>query len=295
MKIGLLQVDGKLPNLALMKIAAFHKKAGDEVEWWLGPLFRYDKIYVSKIFEYSDLPELPSNAIIGGTGIDWKNRLPDEIDSVDPGDAWWLYPKFNRHLGFSELGCRFKCSFCCVPQKEGKPREASSIKPLLTNPNGGNRLNLLDDDFFGQPEWEKKCKEIISLGLKISFSQGLNIRLITKPQAEYISQMKFQNINFTSKQVSFAWDVYRDKKAIEKGFQRCLDAGIKASQMQFFVLIGYDSTPEQDMERVQLLKSWGCDPFVMAFNRGDLYQRRFQRWVNHRAIFKTVNFKEYSG
>jgi len=294
MNVGVVQVDGNLPNLAIMKIAAYHASKGDCVEWWLGPLFNYDKVYASKIFKFSEMPLLPDNAEIGGTGIDWENRLPDEIDGQNPGDAWCLYPKFNKHLGFSELGCRFKCSFCCVPQKEGKPREASNIKSLLDNPNGEDRLVLLDDDFFGQPLWEDKCKEIISLNLKVCFSQGLNIRVITEKQARYLAQIKFKNINFTGRQVTFAWDQFKDKKLIEKGFRRCVDAGIKPYQMQFFVLIGYDTTPEQDMERVTLLKDWGCDPFVMAYNRDDLYQRRFQRWVNHRAIFKTVRFSEYS-
>jgi len=295
MKIGLVQVDGKLPNLALMKIASFHQNRGDCVEWWLGPLFIYDKVYASKIFNFSDLPLLPDHAIIGGTGIDWQNRLPQEIDIQDPGDAWWIYPEYKNHLGFSELGCRFKCSFCVVPQKEGRPRDNARIVELLNNPQGEDRLVLLDDDFFGQPEWEEKCKEMIRLGLKVCFSQGVNIRVITERQAEYLSKIKFQSINFTSRQVTFAWDQFKDKKLIEKGFKRCVVAGIQPYQMQFFVLIGYDTTPAQDLERVELLRNWGCDPFVMAYDRSKRYQRNFQRWVNHRATFKTVNFADYTG
>jgi len=293
-KVGLVQVDGKLPNLALMKIASYHQNKGDNVEWWVGPLFDYHRVYASKIFKFSDWPILPEGAIVGGTGIDWRNRLPEDIDRCLPWDSWWLYPRFNKHLGFSELGCRFKCSFCVVPQKEGRPRESSSIKDLLTNPMGEDRLILLDDDFFGQPNWEAKCKEIIALGLKVCFSQGLNIRVITKKQAAYLVKINFRNISFTGKQVTFAWDQYRDKKLIENGFKRCVEAGIKPYQMQFFVLIGYDTTEEQDLERVNILREWGCDPFVMAYDRDSQYQRDFQRWVNHRAIFKTVDFSEYA-
>jgi len=293
MKVGLLQADGKLPNLALMKIAAYHQKKGDQVEWWLGPLFEYSKVYASKIFSFTDLPQLPLGSIVGGTGVDFTNRLPDEIDKQSPGDAWFLYPKFDRHIGFSGVGCRFECSFCVVPQKEGKPREGASIKDLLSNPNGGKRLVLLDDDFFGQPLWENKCMEIIDLGLRVCFSQGLNIRVITERQADYLSNIKFQSANFTNKLVTFAWDQFKDKKKIEKGFKRCVDAGIKPHQMQFFILVGYDTTPDQDMERIELLRDWGALPFVMAYDRKDHYQKSLQRWVNHRAIFKTVKFKDY--
>lgn len=292
-KIGLVQVDGKLPNLALMKIASFHQHQGHEVEWWVGPLFKYSKVYASKIFKFSDLPLLPENTIIGGTGIDWSNNLPDEIDKMSPGDSWWLYPDYKNHLGFSELGCRFECSFCCVPQKEGKPRNNSAIQDLLTNPKGEDRLVLLDDDFFGQKEWENKCREIMGLGLRVCFAQGVNIRVITEAQARCLSNLNFYNLNFTQKQVTFAWDQFKDKKLIEKGFKRCVDAGIKPYQMQFFVLIGYDTTEEQDLDRVETLKTWGCDPFVMAFDRTIPYQRRFQRWVNHKAVFNSVKWEDY--
>jgi len=98
MKVGLVQVDGKLPNLALMKIATYHIGIGDDVEWWVGPLFHYDRVYASKIFKFSSLPHLPDGAIIGGTGIDWENRLPDKIDEQNPGDAWQIYPKYNHHI-----------------------------------------------------------------------------------------------------------------------------------------------------------------------------------------------------
>lgn len=293
MKIGLIQVDGKLPNLALMKIASFHKRQGDEVEWWVGPLFKYSKVYASKIFKFSDLPLLPANAIIGGTGVNWSNRLPDEIDIMNPGEAWWLYPDYKNHLGFSELGCRFECSFCCVPQKEGKPRNNSTIQDLMTNPKGDNRLVLLDDDFFGQLGWREKAEEIISLKLRVCFSQGLNIRVITEDQANLLAKMNFWSISFSWRSVSFSWDRFKDYKLIKKGFERCVQAGIKPYQMQFFVLIGYDTTEAQDLDRVETLKSWGCDPFVMAFDRTIPYQRRFQRWVNHKAIFKSVKWREY--
>lgn len=293
MNIGLVQVDGTLPNVALMQISAYHEARGDTVGWYEGSLFadQYDLIYASKIFQFSDLPQLPERAMLGGTGIDFKNVLPAEIAECEP--SYTLYPDCDYHIGFSMKGCRFNCKFCCVPQKEGRPRINSSIERLLTNPGGGNRLMLLDNDFFGGAEWRENLETIIELDLRVCFVQGLNIRIITDEQAKMLAQTRFQSAGFNHHIVTFAWDRFRDGKLIFDGIERCMNAGIEPQQMQFFVLIGYDTTPEQDFERVDALASLGCLPYVMPYNRSDAYQRRFARWVNHRAIFKTVAWEDY--
>jgi len=294
MKIGLLQVDGRLPNLALMQISNYYEKKDYKVEWYLGGLFsnQYDKIYASKIFNFSIMPELPKEAIIGGTGIDFYNVLPDKMVNIKP--SYTLYPDCNYHLGFSMKGCRFNCSFCCVPKKEGKPYHNSNIDSLLLNPNGENRLMLLDNDFFGSPDWETDLKRIIELKLKVCFVQGLNIRILKQEQAELLSQCNYYNSKFKTRYLTFAWDRYNDEKLIDKGIEICNNAGIPSSKMQFFILIGYDTTPEQDYYRVmKLWEKHGALPFVMPYNKKDLYQKRFARWVNHRAIFKSVKWEDY--
>lgn len=293
MKVGLVQVDGKIPNLALMQVSAWHESQGDEVEWFKGILFadEYEKVYASKIFSFSPLPPLPADALIGGTGIDFYNRLPDEIEAMQP--SYSLYPDCDYHLGFSMKGCRFACKFCCVPTKEGRPRINSAIDDLLINPNGGKRLMLLDNDFFGGPDWRINLERIIELNLEVCFVQGLNIRIITDEQADLLARCKFRSSKFNMRRVTFAWDRFRDKDRIVAGIERCLAAGIKPDSMQFFVLVGFDSTPEQDLERVELLRSYGCNPFVMPYDKFDPYQKRFARWVNHKAIFKSVPWEEY--
>jgi hypothetical protein len=95
------------------------------------------------------------------------------------------------------------------------------------------------------------------------------------------------------KQVHFAWDDPRHEKLIHKGINICLEAGLKAHQMAFYVLIGYHSTPEQDLHRVEVLRDYGCDPFVMPYNKEDMYQAKFTRWVNRKAIFKSVSWGDY--
>lgn len=294
-KIGLIQVDGSLCNLALMQIAAYHRAQGDTVEWFKGDLYRseYDLVYASQMFSFSR-PELPAGCIVGGTGIDFSNRLPPEMAAMNPGDAWFLYPDFTAHLGFSQKGCRFRCSFCVVPQKEpGKPWVNASIGELLTNPRGEDRLILLDNDFFGGPNWRDNLLEIQDRKLTVSFCQGLNIRILTEEQAAMLAQTKFSNVKFTARQVTFAWDRWQDRRLIERGIDRCIAAGIPGYQMQFFVLIGFDTTEEQDLERVEYLRSRKCDPYAMPYDKSVPYQRRFARWVNHRAIFNSVPWREY--
>jgi hypothetical protein len=299
-RIGIIQVDGKkymgqmFPNMALMQIASYHESKGDQVEWYSGLLWddQYDKVYASKIFSFSEMPQLSAKTLVGGTGIDFFNVLPKEISETKP--SYSLYPKLNYHVGFSMKGCRFNCAFCCVPKKEGRPRYNSSIDELITNPNGGNRLMLLDNDFFGSPNWRSDLLRIIELKLKVCFVQGLNIRIITPDQAGLLAQCKYTNSKFNQKYLTFAWDKYNDGKLIEKGIKICNDAGIPTKHMQFFVLIGFDSTHEQNLERVMKLKDLGAMPFVMPYNKTDPYQKAFARWVNHRATFKKCSWQEYS-
>ena len=290
MRIAVLDVDSKIPNLALMKISSWHKKQGHEVEHYL-PLAHhlYDKIYASKIFDFSDGSDIQPDMITGGTGIDLKISLPNEIEEMDPDYILYNYP---HNIGFAQRGCRFSCSFCVVPQKEGKPKSVNTIAKLWTQ-RSSDFLILLDNDFFGNPEWADRIKEIKELDLKVNFSQGLNIRIISKKQAQALASVKFRNLKNTSKQVTFAWDQIDDEKVIKRGFQRVVDAGIKPYQMQFYVLIGYDTTPEEDLHRVMMLKDWGCDPYAMPYNKFDPYQKKFVRWVNRRAVFHSCSWEEY--
>lgn len=292
-KIGIIQVDGKIPNLALMKIAGYHESNGDTVEWFKGVLFQdeYDKVYASKLFSFSVMPQLPEGAIIGGTGIDFYNKLPPEIEEAEP--SYSLYKECNYHLGFSMKGCRFNCKFCCVPKKEGRPYNYNTIDEILTNPKGKDRLMLLDNDFFGGTDWKSNLERIIELKLRVCFVQGLNIRIITGEQAALLALCKYRNSKFDDKYLTFAWDKYNDGKLIMKGIDICNKAGIPSKNMQFFVLIGFDTSPDQDYERVMTLREMGCRPFAMPYNKSDKYQKAFTRWVNNRAVFKSVKWSDY--
>lgn len=291
MKVGLYDVDSKIPNLALMKLSAHHKAIGDDVEMYQPlALDSYDKIYASKIFATSDGHNLiPERMEIGGTGWDITRRLDPAVENETPDYSLYGYP---HNIGFAMRGCRLKCKFCVVPQKEGRPASVKTIEEIWTQ-RDSHFLVLLDNDFFGNPEWWERISEILSLGLTVNFSQGINIRAITDEQAQALASVRFSNIHNTRKQVHFAWDHPREEKSVRRGYERCVAAGIKPWQMAFYVLIGFQSTPEEDLHRVETLRDWGCDPYVMPYDKRDPYQQRFTRWVNHKAIFNTCDWPEY--
>jgi|TARA_Y100000310_G_C20505138_1_gene726036 hypothetical protein len=291
MKIGIYDVDSKIPNLALMKISAWHKAQGDNVEHYM-PLAHhmFDRVYASKIFDFSDGGYLRDDMIMGGTGIDIGIMLPDEIEDIEPDYTFYGY---KHNIGFLMRGCRFKCGFCVVPRKEGGPRSVKTIENIWTQ-RSSNFIVLLDNDFFGNPDWSDRIEEILAHDLRINFSQGLNIRIISERQAQALALVKFRNLKNNHRQVTFAWDKIEDEKVIKRGFDRCVDAGIKPYEMQFYVLIGFNTTEKEDLHRVEMIKNWGADPYVMPFNKKDKRQMRFARWVNHRAVFNTVNWTEYN-
>jgi hypothetical protein len=290
-RVGIYDVDSKMPNLALMRLSAYHKERGDSVESY-SPLFKYhyDRIYASRIFNFSDTTLLdPGLMEIGGTGWDLQKNLSPEIERQIPDYSFY---KYTHSIGFTMRGCRFNCKFCLVPDKEGRPRSNSTIQQIWTQ-RDSDFVVLLDNDFFGNPEWRERIAEIRRFDLKVNFNQGLNIRIITDEQARALASVRFWNYPQTRRQVYFAWDRFQDERLIDAGVERVKAAGVKPWQMAFYVLIGFDTTPEQDLYRVTKLRDLGCDPYVMPYNKRDLYQQRFARWVNHRAIFKSVSWDEY--
>jgi radical SAM superfamily enzyme YgiQ (UPF0313 family) len=298
--VGIFQIDGKIPNLALLQIAAFYLSEGVYVEPYNSEKVEdYRYVFASQIFNFSKTPELPVNSLIGGTGFDVGLKLPEEYERAKiTKEAWELYPNYEPNLGFTMRGCRMACDFCVVPKKEGRPVGFNSLSEILVKET--DKLVLLDNDFFGGPYWEDVCREIIDRKLKVSFAQGLNLRLINERQASYLAKIKFKNQGFTCNQVTFAWDRYKDKKVVEHKIELLFAAGIKPYRIQFFILIGFDSSHEEDLERILTIRRWKCDAYVMRMMEPHHYKSEYdlqlakhlQRWVNRRLI-KVVSFEEY--
>lgn len=287
MRIGLVDVDSKIPNLALMKLSAWHKAQGDSVKVY-EPLFdRPDRLYASKVFNFTaDYAYFPADVEIvrGGTGYDMAVELPAEVEAMYPD--YDLY-QCDYAMGFTTRGCIRRCPFCVVPAKEGPIRAVGDIHDFW---RGQERLMLLDNNLTALPEhFELVVRQMIRERVKVNFSQGLDIRLLTLEMAELLSQVRLW------KQIHFAWDDINIETDVRRGIRILQDNGVALYKVMFYVLIGFDSTPEEDLYRVEALRGMGVDPFVMPFDKHDDYQRRFARWVNHKAIFKSVPWEQYSG
>ena len=286
MKVRLIDVDGKIPNIALMKISTYHKSLNDDVDWYK-PLWDRedtDVIYIAKIFDFSELPTyLPTNdckILIGGTGYDLNIKLPDEIEIIRDLD-YSIYPDCDYSLQFLTRGCIRNCEFCLVPKKEGLIHKVIPMKIK----EDSEYIKLLDNNFFAYNNWQENIDILKSYNKKIEFNQGIDLRLMNEQQAKALSELKI-------KTVYTAFDHYKDKDKILKGLG-ILTKYVKPYKITTYVLIGFDSTQEEDYERVMLLKEIGVNPFAMAYNKMNDYQKKFARWVNHKAIFKTVKWEDY--
>lgn len=283
MKIRLLQLDGSMPNVALMKLSTYHKNKNDDVDWYshIEDMFDTDILYISKLFNFTlDTLYLPLTAEIvkGGTGYDVKSHLPLKVDILTDLD-YSLYPNCDYSIQFYSRGCIKNCDFCVVPQKEGM---IHSTIPYTLNPNG-KHIEVLDNNFFANPKWEDSVKDLIRINQPVHF-HGVQLETITEKKSVYINKLKLH------KTIKIAWD---DPKYDPREKIKRLITWIKPYKFMCYVLIGFNSTPEEDLYRVEELRKLKIDPYAMPYNKKDKYQKKFARWVNHKAIFKTVAWEDY--
>ena len=300
MKIGLIDVDGHhFPNLPLMKLSAWHKQRGDSVEWYQ-PLFsgHMDRVYMSKVFSFTPEYEYYIDAdevIRGGSGYYYPDGGPElqkEIEHIYPDYS--LYPELTRDTayGFLTRGCPRGCGFCIVADKEG--RKSNKVADLSEFWKGQKQIKLLDPNMFACREWPELAGQIIESGAWVDFTQGCDIRIMTEEMAGCIKRMKV-------KQIHFAWDRYGDKGMIIPKFKMFREVtGWDRRKMTVYVLTGYDTTIEQDLERIYTLRDLGYSPYVMIYDKYRKKKKdnlvRMQRWVNSRfALAACKRFEDYTG
>lgn len=302
MRVALIDVDGhNFPSLPLMKLSAYHKQLGDTVEWydpltaWMKPP---DRVYMSKVFTFTEdysHPVCGTEIIRGGTGYDYPNggqSLPKEIEHIYPDYS--LYPDLCKDTayGFLTRGCPRGCDFCIVGKKEG--RASRKVADLSEFWNGQKNIVLLDPNMFACPEWKDMSQQLIESNAYIDFSQGCDIRVMTDEKAEYLKKMKI-------KQIHFAWDRYEDKDMIVPKFRKFKEiTGWDKRKMTVYILCGFNSTFEQDLERVYTPRNLGYSPYVMIYDKYKLKKKdplkRLQRWVNSRFAFAACErFEDYTG
>ena len=296
MKIGLIDVDGhNFPNLALMKISAYHKAKGDRVEWCI-PLCEYDLAYQSKVFDetYSrdiDFTPRADKIIKGGTGYGLDNKLPDEIEHVYPDYS--LYPELTKDTAFGYLtrGCPRNCHFCIVSQKEG--RYSRKVADLSEFWRGQRNVKLLDPNILACPSHIELFKQLVDSKAYIDFTQGLDARLLTIRSIELINRMKI-------KEIHFAWDYMKEEAAVINGLKLYAANAKHKPHGHYgvvYCLTNYDTTIDQDLYRIYKLRDMNYDPYVMIYDKPSAPPeiKRLQRWCNNKIIFgKVKRFEDYN-
>ena len=360
--IRLVQLDGKMPNIALMKLACWHRQQGDgitltrSVQPSLFEPGRYDTVYGSAIFRRSkplleELQRAYPEAIVGGTGT-WADPGPnvpepsglmalrtltghleavpteavatEAVATEDDAQAlteltveehlgleryeqydYSIYPGYPWSIGFTQRGCRLRCAFCVVPRKEGRPAALNTIQDIW-RPGTERNVVLLDNDFFGQPrgDWQARMDELREGRFRVSFNQGINIRLIDGEAAHELSQLRYYNHKFNRRRLYTAWDNIGQERIFFRGVELLREAGIPPQHLMVYMLTGFaeGETIEQVMHRYQGIRNKGCLAFPMVYGdqpeapgpsdpdreerterlRRYLELKRFQRWVIQR-------------
>lgn len=304
--IRLIQLDGALPNLALMKLSHWHQAQGDRtyLTRHVAPsLFeeKYDRVYASAIFSFSGdkvrmvKQEWP-DALIGGTGTLSMDTVEQLVGSEYEHYDYSGYPDFNESIGFTQRGCRLKCKFCVVPAKEGKPRSTNTIAEIWRGDPHPRKLHILDNDFFGQPEaeWRARIQEMIDGKFRVCISQGINVRLINLAAAEALASIEYRNTKFSERRLYTAWDNLGDEKIFMKGIGLLEAAGIKPKHLMAYMLIGFDITEtwERIWYRFKKMVDRGIEPYPMVYDRSRKDLLCFQRWVIT-GLYRIVPWPQY--
>jgi hypothetical protein len=282
MNIGLHDDNTGFPNLALMKLSAFHKAKGDHTERFI-PLMAYDKVYSSKVFTFTQ-PDgyLPEGTEKGGIGYGDYKTLPEEIEHMMPD--YDLYGK-NYSMGFLTRGCIRKCSFCFVPRKEGSIRAHADIEEFLKHRD----VVLLDNNVLAHEHGLKQIEKMARLNLRVDFNQGLDARLIDDPMARLLGRLTWLNA------VRLACDSVEMIPTIKKAVELLRWNNVTPSQYFCYVLVR--GIPEA-LQTVKALKGIYVYPFCQTLvdDSGSIAsdeQRAFCRWVNHRAVFRSTTWEDY--
>lgn len=293
MNIGLIDVDGhKFPNLALMKISAYHKAKGDNVEWCI-PMMPYDIVYQSKVFDdtYSkDISFTPiaDKIIKGGTGYGLDNTLPHEIEHMYPDYS--LYPELTKDTayGFLTRGCPRGCKFCIVAEKEG--RRSYKVADLSEFWRGQKYITLLDPNILACREHLDLLKQLVESKAYVDINQGIDIRLTNDANIDLINQIKV-------KEIHFAWDNPKDD--LRPYFEHYKAKAKHKPHGRYgtvYVLVNFNSTMQENLYRIYTLRDMGYDPYVMVFDKPNASReiKDLQRWCNNRFIFRSCkDFKDY--
>lgn len=293
MNIGLIDVDGhNFPNLALMKISAYHKAKGDTVEWCL-PLNHYDIVYQSKVFDETYSPDISwipqaEKVIKGGTGYGLDNKLPDEIEHIYPDYSIYEHITTDTAYGFLTRGCPRGCEFCIVAGKEG--RKSYKVADLSEFWKGQKHIELLDPNILACRDHIDLLQQLVDSKSWVNFNQGLDIRFTNEQNIALINRVKV-------KEIHFAWDNPKDDlRPYFEQYKRFAKHKPHGAFGAVYCLTNFGSTMEENLYRIYTLRELGYAPYVMIYDKPNAPRelRHLQRWCNNRFIFKSCpRFEDY--
>ena len=295
MRIGLIDVDSKIPNLALMKIARFHRLRGGYVEWY-NPLDHYGRVYMSKVFTYTeDFGQVISNAdeiIKGGTGYDLTTTLPEEIDTLQPDYS--IYPNIDHKTayGFLTRGCPNKCKWCIVPKKEGAVRPYMDIDDIAID--GRTNIILMDNNVLASEYGINQLRKIIERGYKVDFNQAIDARLVTDKVAQLLAKVKWL------KRIRFGCDTKAQVAQCDKAIELINKHGYKGEYLFYCILMGSE---EESLERINHWRRMGRKyiPYAQPYRDPNKrihdiprWQKDMARWCNRKELFMSSEYGDYS-
>lgn len=290
LKIGMLDVDGhNFPNLAQMKLSAWYKAQGDEVER-LNPMMQYDAVAISKVFSFTpdyDFNIQSKTIAFGGSGYAYRdNEYISRLDWTLPDETEHIYPDYSLYgitdtaYGFLTRGCPRDCHFCIVSEKEG--RCSNKVADLSEFWRGQKEIQLLDPNILACKVHSVLLDQLIDSKAKVEFNQGLDARFVNNQNIEQLKRIKLKTIHF-------AWDDANDFNTGEKLELIANETGWNRSKIQVYVLVNFNSTLEQDLHRIMKIKAMNFAPYVMVYDKDKLPKghiiRHLQRYVNNRYIF----------
>lgn len=318
MNIALIDVDGHAskkkwgatiyPNLALAKLAAWHKQHGDNVEWYT-PFSHYHRVYMAKVFNFTpDYGYIINNAdeiIRGGTGYDVHSRLPEEVDRTQPDYS--IYPEIPRDYayGFLTRGCPNCCPWCVVPIKEGKIIPYMDVDEIAVD--GRHNLVLMDNNILAAGDYAvEQLNKIIERGYRVDFNQALDARLVTDDFARLLAKVKWLDKN----RIRFGCDTHKQIDDCEQAIELLEHYGFHG-QIFLYTMIGGKNDLEECYRRInhwrqRMLQARAhkdrCYTYPHAQPYRDplnphheipMWQKDMAGWCNKKQKFVTCDFKDF--
>jgi hypothetical protein len=253
MDLDIIKQRRPFPNLALMKLSAYHRARGNEV-FLNFPLVQPDITYASCVFTWNAkrAQGLTPSTTIGGSGVNLGGQLPLEVEHIMPDYS--LYPDVKFSMGFTSRGCIRRCPWCIVPQKEGDIEAWASPYEFWDRKH--QKIILLDNNFLAAPNWRDTIASLITIGVEVDFNQGLDIRLVDDEVAWCLSRLK-------TKHLRFAFDDIAYESRLRRGIELLLARGFNSRHLSFYVLVGFNRDP--GIDRMKLLASYKVDVYPMIY------------------------------